>query len=315
MKKILITGGSGTIGSSFIKNYYGDYKFYSYSRNEKMQVSLKRSFNDVEVILGSVEDKLSLMKTVSKIKPDVVIHTAALKHVDTGEIAPIQMVKSNIVGTLNIIECSYEFHVPVTIGISTDKACEPYNNYGYSKLLMEKMFMEANCDSSKFSTCRFGNVTHSHGSVLPFWLRLKEDNKPLLLTDRRMNRLMFSKDDAADLVHTAMLKAHTEEEGFVLSKKMKTVNMLKLAQVMSDDIEEVGLRPGDKLDEVLIGKEEIPFTYVDGDFITLKEHKNKDKNVLTEEYSSLTAEEMSTHEMLAITSTNRDGDRDYYGIH
>ena len=307
MKKILITGGSGTIGSSFIKNYYDDYKFFSYSRNEKMQVSLKRSFNDVEVILGSVEDKLSLMKTISKIKPDVIIHAAALKHVDTGEIAPIQMVKSNIIGTLNIIECSYEFHVPVTVGISTDKACEPYNNYGYGKLLMEKMFMEANCDRSKFSTCRFGNVTHSHGSVLPFWSRLKADNKALLLTDRRMNRLMFSKDEAAKLIHTAMLKTYTEEEGFVLSKKMKTVNMLKLAQVMSDNSE--------KLDECLISKEEIPFTYVDGDFITLKLRKNKGKNILTEEYSSLTADEMNTHEMLAITNHDGYGDRDYYGAH
>ena len=315
MKKILITGGSGTIGSSFIKNYYDDYKFFSYSRNEKMQVSLKRSFNNVEVILGSVEDKLSLMKTISKIKPDVIIHTAALKHVDTGEIAPIQMVKSNIVGSLNIIECSYEFHVPVTVGISTDKACEPYNNYGYSKLLMEKMFMEANSDRSKFSTCRFGNVTHSHGSVLPFWSRLKDANKALLLTDRRMNRLMFSKDEAADLIHTAMLKTYTEGEGFVLSKKMKTVNMLKLAQVMSDNIEEVGLRPGEKLDECLISKEEIPFTYVDGDFITLKSRKNKGKNILTEEYSSLTADEMHVHEMLAITNHDGYGDRDYYGVH
>ena len=175
--------------------------------------------------------------------------------------------------------------------------------------------MEANSDRSKFSTCRFGNVTHSHGSVLPFWSRLKDANKALLLTDRRMNRLMFSKDEAADLIHTAMLKTYTEGEGFVLSKKMKTVNMLKLAQVMSDNIEEVGLRPGEKLDECLISKEEIPFTYVDGDFITLKSRKNKGKNILTEEYSSLTADEMHTHEMLAITSHDGYGDRDYYGVH
>ena len=319
MKKILITGGSGTIGSSFIKNYYDDYKFYSYSRNEKMQVSLKRSFDKVKIILGAVEDKITLSQAIIDIKPDVVIHAAALKHVDTGEITPIQTIKSNIVGSLNIIECCSEYNVPVTIAISTDKACVPEQNYGYSKLLMEKMFIEANNERNKFSVCRFGNVTHSHGSVLPFWLRLKANNETLKLTDSRMNRLMFSQREAVDLVHKTMAWTEEDSGGFILSKKMKTVNMMELAKIISDKVEEIGIRPGEKLDETLISTNELPYTHCIGDFIKITPEENTSlTNNLTEEYSSLTAEKMNVDEMIdmvAETDKNLKKSLFKYGIY
>ena len=199
MKKIFITGGSGTIGSSFIKKYYNKFSFLSY-RNEKMQVSLKRQFQ-VEIALGSVEDKLVLSNCMRKFKPDYVIHAAALKHVDTAEISPIQAVKSNIIGSLNVINAAFDSDVPLTIGISTDKACAPDNNYGHTKSLMERMFLESFSEKNKFLVCRFGNVTHSHGSVIPFWLRLRKNNDSLKLTDKRMTRLMFSRDESVTLVH------------------------------------------------------------------------------------------------------------------
>tara|TARA_A100001201_G_scaffold143629_1_gene146307 strand:+ start:676 stop:1641 length:966 start_codon:yes stop_codon:yes gene_type:complete len=318
-KKIFITGGAGTIGSSFIKNYYDNYEFISYSRNEKMQVSLKRSFSNVEIILGAVEDKISLSNAILKTKPDVIIHAAALKHVDTGEITPIQTVKSNIIGSLNVIECSLEHNIPITIGISTDKACLPEQNYGYSKLLMEKMFLEANNDRNKFSVCRFGNVTHSHGSVLPFWLRLKSNNETLKLTDSKMNRLMFSQKEAVDLVHTLLKLTDEDKGGFILSKKMKTVNMLELARVISDKVEEVGIRPGEKLDETLISVDEIPYTFIDGDFIKIDKFINPDiDNRLKDEYSSLTAEKMNIEEMIdmvAETDKNLKKSLFKYGIY
>ena len=144
MKKILITGGSGTVGINFIEFNIKKYKIYSYSRNEKSQVALKRAYTDVEIILGSVEDKLNLENIITKIKPDIIIHAAALKHVDSAEKQPLEMVKSNIIGSKNIIELSKKLNIPITIGISTDKACDPNNLYGYSKLIMERMFMEAN---------------------------------------------------------------------------------------------------------------------------------------------------------------------------
>ena len=144
MKKIFITGGSGTVGRCFIEHNSKKYKIYSYSRNEKSQVALKRSFPGVEIILGSVENKISLQNAILSVMPDIIIHAAALKHVDSAEKQPNEMVNSNIIGSKNIIELSKEMNVPITIGISTDKACDPNNLYGYSKLIMERMFIEAN---------------------------------------------------------------------------------------------------------------------------------------------------------------------------
>ena len=302
MKKIFITGGSGTIGSSFIKKYYNEYKFVSYSRNEKMQVALKRKFPEVDIILGSVEDKMSLINAVRKTNPNIIIHAAALKHVDTAEINPMQAVKSNIIGSLNVIEASFDCNVGVTIGISTDKACSPDNNYGHTKSLMEQMFLEAFSGENKFLVCRFGNVTHSHGSVLPYWLRLREDNKPLKLTSKDMTRLMFSRESAVTLVHDLLIKAEKATEPFILSKKMQTVNLYKLALLISKDIEDIGLRPGEKLYEVLINKEELPYTYIEDDYIMIKSNRNTEKNILDKPYSSDTADEMSEKDMIDMVS-------------
>ena len=302
MEKLFITGGSGTVGEAFIERYLGKYELYSYSRNEKMQVALKRNFPDVEIILGSVEDKLTLIGHINKIQPDIVIHAAALKHVDSAEISPIQAVKSNIIGSLNVIEACIENKVPITVGISTDKACCADNNYGYTKAIMEKIFLEAHSISSKFSICRFGNVSHSHGSVIPYWLRLKAEKKFLPLTDEQMNRLMFTRYEAVELVHRAVEKTKTDDEPFILSQKMKTVNMYQMAKIISNDIRCIGLRPGEKLNETLVNSYEIQNTFIDGKYITIKNYKNEGDNRLFEEYSSKNAEFMSKEEMIAIVA-------------
>jgi len=302
MKKIFITGGSGTIGTSFIKKYYNKYHFFSYSRNEKMQVSLKRNFDKVEIILGAVEDKLNLSRSIAKIHPDIIIHAAALKHVDSAEISPIQALQSNIIGSLNVIHAAVDSNIPLTVAVSTDKACSPDNNYGYTKLLMEKIFLEAHTKKNKFAVCRFGNVSHSHGSVIPFWLALHAANKPLLLTDKSMNRLMFSREEAVKLIYKAITKANREGETFILSQKMKSVNMFDLACIISDKIKYIGIRPGEKLNEILINNNEIPYTFVNGKFITIKQYKNKGKNTLDGEYSSKNAEFMNKKEMIAAVA-------------
>jgi UDP-N-acetylglucosamine 4,6-dehydratase len=302
MKKIFITGGSGTVGSAFIEHYYDMYKFYSFSRNEKMQVALKRRFPNVEIILGAVEDKLSLLSSVTKIQPDIIIHAAALKHVDSAEASPIHAIKSNIIGSLNLIEAAVINRVPTTVAISTDKACSADSNYGYTKTLMEKMFLEAHTVNTKFNVCRFGNVSHSHGSVIPYWLSLHSDRKPLPLTHESMNRLMFTRKEAAELVEKAIVQSQNDNYSFILSQKMKTVNMLMLAKIISNDIIYVGLRPGEKLNETLISQKEIANTFVDGKYITIRNYENKNQNILKGEYSSENAEFMTNKEMISIVS-------------
>ena len=126
-------------GINFIEFNINKYKIYSYSRNEKAQVALKRAYPSVEIILGSVEDKFNLENVIIKIKPDIIIHTAALKHVDSAEKQPLELVKSNIIGSKNIIDLSKGLNVPITIGISTDKACIPTNLYGYSKSIIKNV--------------------------------------------------------------------------------------------------------------------------------------------------------------------------------
>jgi UDP-N-acetylglucosamine 4,6-dehydratase len=301
MKKIFLTGGSGTVGKAFIKKYYEKYKFYSFSRGEKSQVALKRLFPDVEIILGSVDDYALLSSEINKVCPDIVIHAAALKHVDTAEKQPSLVVQANIIGSLNIIKCSQFANVPLTIAISTDKACSPDNLYGYSKYFMEKMFSEANNSKSRFISCRFGNVAWSNGSVLPFWFAQHEQNKELWLTDKRMNRLMFTSDEAAELINKCINLTKVHSDGFILSKKMKTVNMFELSKLISKKIKIVGLRAGEKIDEDLISDEELKFSFELNDYVIIHDYINKNESTrLQKSLSSQSAVKMNKSEMLSL---------------
>ena len=294
--KILITGGSGTIGKSFIREF-PEHTYYNVSRNEKFLTDLMREHPSVTNFIGNIEDEGFLIRVFKEVKPDVVIHTAAMKHINIAEENPIQACQSNVIGSINVINASVMANVPVTIGISTDKACSSASVYGDTKSLMEKCFMEANTDKNRFALTRFANVAHSNGSVLPFWLNLVEEGKTLKLTSDKMNRLMFSKSDSAELINRAINKCETDGGGFVCSYKMKSVNMLELAKVISDDIEIVGLRPGEKLNEDLISDKEVPFTYVHDDMIYIYTQENLDVNKLDRGYSSATAEKMTKEEM------------------
>jgi UDP-N-acetylglucosamine 4,6-dehydratase/5-epimerase len=301
MKKIFITGGTGTVGKAFIGKYYNDYIFYSFARNEKQQVSLKRTFPKIEIIMGGVENYAHLQTEISKVSPDIIIHAAALKHVDTAEKQPSQAIESNIIGSLNVIRSAINSKVKLTIGISTDKACSPDNVYGQSKYLMERMFLEADSELNRFVCCRFGNVAMSSGSVIPFWLTRKKESLPLLLTHTDMTRLMFSQTEAAELIQTC-IEFSRIEGGFICSKLMKSVNMLELANLISDDIEVVGIRPGEKLYENLISESELPYTKIKKDnYILIKAKINKEiKTRLPKVLSSMNAEKMNQQQMLDL---------------
>ena len=140
-----------------------------------------------------------MLRVFKDVKPDVVVHSAAMKHIDLMEKNPIAGSNINVMGSLNVVEASIINDVPTTIGISTDKACLAESVYGASKYLMERVFMNTNNETNRFSLTRFANVAHSNGSVLPFWLNLKQQGKPLKLTDPKMNRLIFTQEDAANL--------------------------------------------------------------------------------------------------------------------
>ena len=299
--KILITGGSGTIGKAFIREF-PEHEYYNVSRNEKFLTDLMREHPDVENFIGNIEDEGFLVRVFKDVKPDVVIHAAAMKHVNIAEENPMQACQSNVIGSMNVINASIIADVPITIGISTDKACSSESVYGNTKALMEKCFMEANTMRNRFALTRFANVAHSNGSVLPFWLDCKKHNKPIKITDPDMNRLIFSKSDAAKLIKHAMDKCEGGDGGFVCSYKMKSVNMMDVAKTIAyegyiSDVEVIGKRPGEKVNEDLISDKEIPFTYVHGDMIYIYNQHNFDENKLTKGYSSATAEKMTEDEI------------------
>ena len=293
--KVLITGGTGTVGKALISQ--NDNEYISISRNEENIAKLKREYPEVKCYVGNIEDEGLLLRVFKEVKPDVVVHAAAMKHIDLMETNPIAGCNVNVMGSLNVVQASIINDIPITIGVSTDKACMAESVYGASKYLMERVFMNTNTEDNRFALTRFANVAHSAGSVLPFWLNLKKEGKPLKLTDPNMNRLIFTKEDAASLINRTIDFTRENGGGFVKSYKMKCVNMLDLAKVISDDIEIVGKRPGEKTDEDLISEREIARTFVYGDDIHIRMDENEDDNKLDRPYNSASAEKMTEEEM------------------
>ena len=293
--KVLITGGTGTVGKAIIRQ--NDNEYINVSRNEEKISELKREYPNVKSYVGNIEDKGLLLRVFKDVKPDVVIHSAAMKHIDLMETNPIAGCHINVMGSLNVVEASIINDVPITIGISTDKACLAESVYGASKYLMERVFMNSNNDTNRFALTRFANVAHSNGSVLPFWIKSKKEGKPLKLTDPDMNRLIFTQKDAADLINRTINFTTDNGGGFVKSFKMKCVNMLDLAKFISNDVEIIGKRPGEKTNEDLISRKEVDRTYLYGDDIHIRMEENQDHNKLTEPYNSKSAPKMTTEEM------------------
>ncbi len=293
--KVLITGGTGTVGKAIIRQ--NDNEYINVSRNEEKISELKREYPNVKSYVGNIEDKGLLLRVFKDVKPDVVIHSAAMKHIDLMETNPIAGCHINVMGSLNVVEASIINDVPITIGISTDKACLAESVYGASKYLMERVFMNSNNDTNRFALTRFANVAHSNGSVLPFWIKSKKEGKPLKLTDPDMNRLIFTQKDAADLINRTINFTRDNGGGFVKSFKMKCVNMLDLAKFISNDVEIIGKRPGEKTNEDLISQKEVDRTYLYGDDIHIRMEENQDDNKLTEPYNSKSAPKMTTEEM------------------
>ena len=269
-KSILITGGTGSFGHHFVDyvlEHYNPKKIIIYSRDEYKQFVMNNEYKMYEDILrffiGDVRDERRLKRAMSGV--DYVIHAAALKQVPACEYNPNEAIKTNINGAMNVIEAALDCGVKKVVALSTDKAVNPVNLYGGTKLVSDKLFTAANAYSGEngtvFSVVRYGNVAGSRGSVIPFF-QTKIDNgeKELPITDLRMTRFWISLEQGVELVIKAL-----EEScgGETYISKIPSFNITDLAEAMLPGckIKEVGIREGEKLHEVMVTKEDASHTY------------------------------------------------------
>ena len=291
MKKILVTGGTGTVGGAFIEKCKEQPFCVGHSEKRMREFLVEHS---VSYQLCAIENRESVFTVFEKVRPDIVVHAAAIKHVDFADKQPIRTSEVNVLGSLNVIAASQHFNVPITVAISTDKASNPLSVYGYTKLLMERCFIEANQENAKFAVCRFGNVVGSAGSVIPIWKGQAAEGKPISITDERMNRFMFSVQSAVGLIKRAIQMCEEGDGGFVLTKMMKVVNVAELARCISTNMNVIGIRPGEQLEECLYNIEESSRAKITGDFVRIGQEVVREAVM---DYTTETAERMTPEEL------------------
>ena len=265
--KILITGGTGSFGSSFVPMTLAKYnpkQLVIFSRDEMKQWEMAQQFkndNRVSFIIGDIRDKDRLSRALDGI--DNVIHAAATKIVPTAEYNPFECVKTNIHGTTNLIDACIDKKVKRVIALSTDKASNPINLYGATKLAADKLFVAANAyagaHGTRFSVVRYGNVMGSRGSVIPFFMKLKETGE-LPITDPNMTRFMISLQEGVKLVWHAFDDMYGGE---IYVKKIPSMVITDIAKAVDENAKHkiIGIRPGEKIHEQMIGIEDAPHTY------------------------------------------------------
>lgn len=257
-KNILITGGTGSFGKKFteiILKKYKPNKIIIYSRDELKQFEMAQVFNDncMRYFIGDVRDKDRLLKATRGV--DFIIHAAALKHVPIAEYNPMECIKTNIMGAQNIIDASIENNVNKVIALSTDKAANPVNLYGATKLASDKLFVAANNLTGDrdtiFSVVRYGNVIGSRGSVIPFFQKLiQEGAKELPITDEKMTRFLITLEDGVDFVIKNFKRMYGGE---IFVPKIPSMKIVDLAHAMAPNLPHkiIGIRPGEKLHEIM----------------------------------------------------------------
>jgi len=261
-KKILVTGGTGSFGQEFVKTLCKNFNFKKlaiFSRDELKQFEMSERLKDsrLRFLLGDLRDYDRVKFALSDI--DFVIHAAALKQVPKAEYNPSEYIKTNILGSENIIKASIETKVSKVLSLSTDKAASPINLYGATKLVADKLFAAANNMTGKkkilFSTVRYGNVLNSRGSVIPFFKQQISQNKPLPITHNDTTRFFLSLNEGVNFV-TNSFKIMKGGEIFI--PKIPSFKIKELADCMSPKVSKkiIGLRPGEKIHEVLISRDE-----------------------------------------------------------
>jgi UDP-N-acetylglucosamine 4,6-dehydratase len=268
---VLITGGTGSLGKALIKHFMENTKVRRiaiYSRDELKQHNLRNEIGEDERLrwfIGDIRDLERLKRALHAV--DFVIHAAALKQVDTGEYNPMEFIKTNVLGSQNVIDASIEAGIKKVVALSTDKASSPINLYGATKLTADKLFVAANNYShsygTTFSVVRYGNVMGSRGSVIPFWKSLAEAGQPLPITDLRMTRFWISIEQAVQFVIDSLEIMHGGE---LYVPRIPSMRIVDLASAVAPDakLEEIGMRPGEKLHEEMISADDSRRTFLLG---------------------------------------------------
>jgi UDP-N-acetylglucosamine 4,6-dehydratase len=260
---VLITGGTGSLGKELIRFFMENTKVRRiaiYSRDELKQHNLRNEIGRdgrLRWFIGDIRDLERLKRALHGV--DFVIHAAALKQVDTGEYNPMEFIKTNILGSQNVIDASIEAGVKKVVALSTDKASSPINLYGATKLTADKLFVAANNYShsygTTFSVVRYGNVMGSRGSVIPFWKSLAEAGRPLPITDLRMTRFWISIEQAVQFVMDSL---EIMQGGELYVPRIPSMRIVDLACAVAPDTQlvEIGMRPGEKLHEEMISADD-----------------------------------------------------------
>ena len=262
-KTILITGGTGSFGNEFVSHLLKNYKFKKiivFSRDELKQYNMQKKFekfSNLRFFIGDVRD-LSRLKLAFQ-GVDYVVHAAALKHVPIAEYNPLECIKTNIYGSSNIVTAALEAKVKKVIALSTDKAVNPINLYGATKLCAEKVFITANAltgNKTHFSVVRYGNVLNSRGSIIPLIMKYKKERKQNFpLTHEKMTRFFISLESSVKFVIQSIKNM---DKGEIFIPKMPSLYIKDLIQILDSqiNIKIIGIRPGEKIDELLISKDE-----------------------------------------------------------
>jgi UDP-N-acetylglucosamine 4,6-dehydratase/5-epimerase len=264
---ILITGGTGSFGHKFVKmtlEKYNPKRLIIYSRDEMKQWEMAKLYPNedrIRFFIGDVRDRDRLARAMDEV--DYVVHAAATKIVPTAEYNPFECVKTNINGAMNVIDACIDKKVKRVVALSTDKASNPINLYGATKLASDKLFIAGNSyagkNSTRFAVVRYGNVMGSRGSVIPFFKSIPLGKK-IPITHPDMTRFMISLEDAVKLVWHSFVDM---VGGEIYVKKIPSMKVIDLAKTIAPDAEHdiIGIRPGEKMHEQMIGSEDAPFTY------------------------------------------------------
>ncbi len=274
-KSILVTGGTGSFGQRFVKTVLERYKIKRlviFSRDELKQFEMQQNFSTSEYpclryFIGDVRDEERLRMAMRGI--DIVVHAAALKHVPVAEYNPSECIRTNVNGAENVVSAAIANEVPQVIALSTDKAVNPINLYGASKLAADKIFVAANnlsgATGTKFSIVRYGNVVGSRGSVVPFFRKLIADGAEFLpITDAEMTRFWVTLQEGVDFVISNL---RFMKGGEIFVPKMASMSVVDMASSIAPELPQkiIGIRPGEKLHEMMISEDDASSSYDIGD--------------------------------------------------